>query len=64
MAKLVQNYFQKIFGHLNIFKDFGQTYSFAKIFVGFFYGESIWIFICDLFIMPNTFGYSFVQYLW
>ena len=36
MAKLVQNYFQKIFGHLNIFKDFGQTYSFAKIFVDFF----------------------------
>ena len=48
----------------NTFEYFGQIYSFAKIFVDFFIGEFIRIFIRDIFIMPNIFGYSFVQYLW
>ena len=30
----------------------------------FFIGEFIRIFILDIFIMPNIFRYSFVQYLW
>ena len=28
------------------------------------HSQFIWIFIHDLFIMPNIFGYSFIQYLW
>ena len=40
---------------------FGQRYSFAKIFNDFFLGEFIRIFICDLFILTNIFGYSFVH---
>ena len=29
----------------------------------FFLGRIIWMYICDHFIMPNIYGYSFVQYL-
>ena len=44
----------------NIFR---QIYSFVQIFVNFFQGEYIRIFIRDLFMLTNIFGYSFVQYL-
>ena len=51
----------RILGYLNIFR---QIYSFVSIFVDFFQRKYIWIFIRDLFILTNIFGYSFVQYLW
>ena len=44
----------------NIFR---QIYSFVQIFVIFFQGEYIRIFIRHLFMLTNIFGYSFVQYL-
>ena len=47
--------------YLNIF---WWIYSFVQIFVNFFQGEYIWIFIRHLFTLTNIFGYSFVQYLW
>ena len=71
MAKLVpQNH-----GNILIFKYFGQIYSVAKIFIDFFQGKFIWMFICDLFylveyiwifirpisMITNTFGYLIVQ---
>ena len=43
---------------------FGRIYSFAKIFVIFFLSKFIWIFICDIFILTNIFGYAFFHYLW
>ena len=55
----------QIFGNSNIFK-----YIWTNIFIclnirWFFPGQIyIWIFICDLFILTNIFGYSFVQHLW
>ena len=55
--KIVQNNLGKIIWYLNTFEYFGQIYSFAKIFVDFFIGKFIWIFIRDIFIMPNIFGY-------
>ena len=44
----------------NIFR---QIYSYVQIFVNFFQGEYIRIFIHNLFMLTNIFGYSFVQYL-
>ena len=64
MAIIVQNSLGNITWYLNTFEYFGQIYSFAKIFIDFLMGEFIWIFIRDIFNMPNIFGYSFVQYLW
>ena len=64
MAKIVQNNLGKLISYLNTFEYFRQIYSFAKVLVDFFMGEFICIFIRDIFIMPNLFGYSFVQYLW
>ena len=46
--------------YLNIFR---QIYSFVQIFVIFFQGEYIRIFIRHLFMLTNIFGHSFVQYL-
>ena len=64
IAKIVQNNIGQIIRYSNIFAYFGQIYSFAKIFIDFFEIKLIWIFIRDIFIMPNIFGYSFVHYLW
>ena len=57
MAKIVQINLGTIIWYSNTFEYFGQIYSFAKIFVDFFMGEFIRIFIHDIFIMPNIFGY-------
>ena len=63
-AKIVQKNLGKIIWYLNTFDYFWLIYSFAKIFADFYMGEFIRIFIRDIFIRPNIFGYSFVQYLW
>ena len=66
MSKIVQNNIGQIFRYSNMFVFLGQIYSFIpkNICWFFFLIKFIWISIRDLFIMPNIFRYSFVQYLW
>ena len=57
----VWNKYSNILIYFNIFR---WIYSFVQIFINFFQGEYIWIFIRHLFMLTNIFGYSFVHYLW
>ena len=46
------------YSNIQIYSNiFGQIYSLVLIFIDFFQAKYIRIFICDLFILTNIFGY-------